>query len=524
MSTNPPQIRLGQLISSSLPSLSSSEQQKKPTQKTTELNNKRQIILTIELDDNGKKKKREEEKFLFNRINNLVEEEVKISRINKIKLLNDWRIIMRIAKIDEIRKDLTLYMKNFNRELDNKDAILQMIDADIDEAEEQYQIALNNHFIHLQELISLQDSRIKGLFKEFDKDVNEIESEFKVEFSQIKENFEEEQSEINKMLRFIHKERELKEGKQKENFRQMKENLLSSIKEKNTKTQEKIQKMTDNEISIFNSEMNDIKAKTKEKSQLDKNYINELNRLEREISSLKMKVDKLNDTNKQLKTKIKQNQEDWELKNKNLKDEKEKLMYSYKKLKEKMEGFRNNQKDKLKNLVNNSFNCNAKLKEYIDLSEKILRLSEICRRFETEKEKILPYYQESNVINDEIILPSPENLVGIENCVYEEIEALSQFWKRFNKVFLDVVSLKKQKEEISQQNELLKSMLQQYYDGFTVNNTVLLSKDNPLLIIENRQYVYKSLIDDEDFNKNNYQEGKNIDDDFKKQKGFSIIK
>ena len=39
------------------------------------------------------------------------EEEMQYSRINRMKLLNDWRVIMRIAKIDEIRKYLTLYMQ-----------------------------------------------------------------------------------------------------------------------------------------------------------------------------------------------------------------------------------------------------------------------------------------------------------------------------------------------------------------------------------------------------------------------------
>ena len=484
--------------------------------------NKKDIIhsvAAIEMDDNFKKKKREDERFLQNRITNLVEEEIKFSRVNKIKLLNDWRIIMRIAKIDELRKDITLYLKNFNRDLDNKDAILQMIDADIDEAEEQYQIALNNHFIHLQQLTNLQDSRVKGLFKEFDKDVTELEGEFKQEFSQIKENFEDEQNEINKMLRFIQMEKDIKEQKQKENFRQMKENLLSAIKEKNTKTQEKIQKMTDNEVNIFNSELNDIKAKTKEKNQLDKNYIEELNKLDRDIASLKKKVDKLTETHKQLKTKIKQNQEDWDQKNKSLRDEKEKIMNSYKKLKEKMEAFRNNQREKLKTLDSNSFNCNMKLKEYISLSEKILRLAEICRRLETEREKIFPYYANNEAVQSDIVLPNPEKLDGVNNQIYEEIEALKNFWKRYNKVLLDVVSIKKQKEEIDKQNKLLKNMLQQFYDGFTVNNVVLNSKSNPLLIIENQSEFNL----DDDLNKFSYQDGNQIRNDFIKQKYYSKI-
>ena len=60
-------------------------------------------------------------------------------------------------------------------------------------------------------------------------------------------------------------------------------------------------------------------------------------------------------------------------------------MESYKSLKKKLIAFRNNQREKLKKLVKNSWDCITKLKEYIKLAEKILKLAEICRRLETER-------------------------------------------------------------------------------------------------------------------------------------------
>lgn len=464
---------------------------------------------------------RDNERHIFGAINKVMQDEIDISRMNKIKLLNDWRVVMRIAKIDELRKDITIYLQNFNRELDNKDAILQMLDADIQEAEEHFSIAINNHYIHLQQLISLQDNRIKGLFKEFDKDVATIEDEFKKEFEQTKLNYEDEQNEINKMLLFINNEKNLKESKQKDNFRQMKESLLSMIKEKYTKIQEKIQKMADNEANFFHQELNDIKAKAKEKNQLDKNYVEELNQLDRQIVALKKKVDSLTEINKQLKTKIKQNTEDWDQKNQSLKNEKEKIMESYKKLKDKMIEFRNDQRDKLKKLVRNSFDCNSKLKEEIDLSEKILRLAEICRRLETEREKILPYFSESSVDMQDLQLPTIEKIMGLDEKMYDEIESLQYFWKRYNKVLLDTHAVKKQRDEIKNQNELLKSLLQQYYDGLTVNNVVMNSKDNPLMVIDNQANLY-NILEDKSV-KITKQEGNKLCNEITKQKKFSLI-
>jgi hypothetical protein len=74
-------------------------------------------------------------------------------------------------------------------------------------------------------------------------------------------------------------------------------------------------------------------------------------------------------------------------------------------------------------------------------------------------------------------------LLGIPPEFYEEVESLQQFWKRYNKVKLDVIAITRQKEEYVKQNDILRSLLQQYYDGFTVNHMVM-TNENPLLSIE----------------------------------------
>ena len=60
-----------------------------------------------------------------------------------------------------------------------------MLDRDLDEAEEQYQMALRNHLIHVDELIELQDSRLRGLKEEFLRDVKIIKDEFDAEKREI---------------------------------------------------------------------------------------------------------------------------------------------------------------------------------------------------------------------------------------------------------------------------------------------------------------------------------------------------
>ena len=82
-------------------------------------------------------------------------EEQKLAHLNRMKILTHWRKVLRLAKTEHLKKIIQIYQQNHDREVDAKDAILQMYDRDLDEAEEQYQMALRNHLIHIDDLIAL---------------------------------------------------------------------------------------------------------------------------------------------------------------------------------------------------------------------------------------------------------------------------------------------------------------------------------------------------------------------------------
>lgn len=103
--------------------------------------------------------------------------------------------------------------------------------------------------------------------------------------------------------------------------------------------------------------------------------------------------------------------------------------------------------------------------------------------------------------------------------MYDEIESLKNFWKRYNKVLLDVIAIKKQKGEVEKQNELLKDMLQKYYDGLTVNNVVM-TNENPLMIIDNKNTLSNII---EMKNHQTVQEAAHMFVDINKQFHFNII-
>lgn len=83
------------------------------------------------------------------------------AKLNSVKIHNQWRAIMRMAKVEELRKDIEVLSQNHEREVDRKDAIVQMLDRDLEEAEEQYQMAVRAHMVVVDSLLDLQYLRMK---------------------------------------------------------------------------------------------------------------------------------------------------------------------------------------------------------------------------------------------------------------------------------------------------------------------------------------------------------------------------
>ena len=51
-------------------------------------------------------------------------EEEKMAHFNRMKILTHWRKLLRLAKTEQLKKEIQIYQQNHDREVDAKDAIL----------------------------------------------------------------------------------------------------------------------------------------------------------------------------------------------------------------------------------------------------------------------------------------------------------------------------------------------------------------------------------------------------------------
>jgi len=419
--------------------------------------------------------------------------EMKNTKYNMSKIQESWLKIMRSAKTKQLKKQVEIISQNHDRDVDRKDAILQMLDRDLDEAEEQHQVAVRSHLLNVDRLLEVQQSRLLALEDDFKRDVATLTEEFRIEREQIQEKHALEKRELTLIVEQVEREEKNREqaditdhlsqfefirNRNIEDDHQMRSSLEEKIEETRAKCKEKLQ-LYQNSTESSTAEYRQFLARD---ADLSKKVERRLRQVERMTASIQ-----------HWKLKIQQNRQECEERNAQLKTEKDHIAKHFQELKAKMNKFRTEEKKRLVDLTQNARNCIKSLKDQLALAEKIIKTAELCRKFETEREKVLPFYLSRDLLNefeegeldfgdDELKDEIRKELtdVGIDESTY-----LDNFFKRFNKVKLDHLAIEREGERLNKENAQLRSILKQFLDGVSVNEDVL-ANPNPLLVVNGK--------------------------------------
>ena len=421
-------------------------------------------------------------------------EEQKLSHINYLKVLTTWREMIRLAKAEELKGDIKFYQQNHDREAEAKNALIITLDRDLDEAEEQHQFAVNNFSIHVDNLIKIQDSRVIGLYEEFLRDVEILRKEFESENQEIREQHSKQKKELQYIIDEVKQEGIRKEKEMLSDHQGFQE----GVKNQNMEDQSNMRTQIIGKIHLVNrdfelhhgkvnSEINNLLHKYEEMHETKEKNDALIQKYSRNIERLKKENDKW-------RLKTAQNASECNTRNKALEKEKEKLNKHFQELKAKMAKFRDEESKKLSELTIYSKKCVDKLKDVVKLSETIHKKAELCRKLETEREKVLPFYQNDPDTLEEKPESVKEDIKGVQKGAFNQFLLMDNFYKRFNKVLLDKLAIQKQKQTLEKENAFFKSLLKQYLDGVSVNDDVM-NSNNPLLVVNGKVYLNRPPIE-----------------------------
>ena len=445
--------------------------------------------------------------------------EERYARTNMMKIHSQWRKIMRQAKVDELRADIEVLSQNHEREVDRKDAITQMLDRDLEDSEEQYQMALRGHSQIVDSLMDLQYMRMKDLHENFLQNLKALEDEFESEFTEISNTNSRQRKEMSDMMDAMESEFAEAEAEAKHDFESQREEIKNKNSEDYNVLKISLESTIDELERHFDQAhvayLSSTDARTESFKQLTRSDAQSARIIEKRMRRLM----RLQDSLTHWRTKISSNSREWDTRNKALRAEKDIMAQHYHRLKASMDKFRQGEGQRLKALSLNSRESIDELKNKVEMAEKILHLAELCRKLETESEKVLPFASLSQLSGPqaeiegegqeltsessmeklgmssphghqerEPIKPPTMSSYGMDSngSVMEEWNYLNNFFKKHNKVLLDNLAIEKEHKRLSQENQELREILKQYLDGISVNEDVLNNPENPLLVVNSK--------------------------------------
>jgi hypothetical protein len=434
------------------------------------------------------------------------------SRVNRLKLTEHWREIMRRIKATELRKELDVLAQNLERTVDRKEALLQLLERDVDEADEQYQMALRSHLQNIDSLVELQAARLRAMDGQARSEITDLIAEFDEERARIQAAHARTMEELNQIVATMENDFNEQQAAAKQDFHSAKD----EIKGKASEEYNILSIVLDSQIEQLGSQFEQLHARYLMETDTKTKSFKALTASDKEhAKTIKKQQRKLERKHQELahwKTKMTNNIRECTERNKALRAEKDAIARHFQDLKARMNAFRAAEARRLTDLTTNARAAIKKLGEQVELAEGVLRLSELNRKMESERERVQPFYKssiddaalwEDGEADEAVDLPTLAGLAGADQETLEAFQSsavdddgrpipewnyLANFYKRFNKVKLDQMAIKKEKERLLRENDSLRSMLKQFLDGISVNDGILATQ-NPLFIVNNKTSV-----------------------------------
>ncbi|CAB3996316.1 Hypothetical predicted protein [Paramuricea clavata] len=434
--------------------------------------------------------RKKKEEMLTQFLKDKLGKEEKNAKFNLHKLQNQWRVIMRESKAQDLKKDIEILSQTFERIIDRKEAIIKSLVKDIEEAEEQYEMALRSHLQNQDHLIDLHQNRLQKLSEEFKKEQEIIKQEFDKERQEIILQHKQEITDIQDIVFAMEQENQEQDGEMKQEFQSYRDEIKNKNLEEKHTLRIQLEGTVEDLWRQFQQALKNYNETTEERKNAFENLKQRDEKSAKEIETQMRKLQRIQDTIAQLKVKLSNNARECDERNRVIKEQREVIAVEFHQLKAEMNKYRESERYALTQLTLQS---NAAIKELDRLKgkgAKIFRLGEMCRKLETEQEKVLPFYSSSLTEEEDEQAKTAELEEPTESLakVLHEYTSLENFWKRYNKVVLDKLTLDKEKRDLLQENTQLRAVLKQYLDGISVNDEIL-TQQNPLFVVNNKTNV-----------------------------------
>ncbi|XP_056129423.1 dynein regulatory complex subunit 2 [Lampris incognitus] len=426
---------------------------------------------------------RRKEEMLTQFLKDKLEKEEKNSAVNLLKVTQQWRAVLRQDRAAHLRQEIDVLSRTFERVLDRKDNVIKCLVSDLNEVEWQSADAIRSHLWCVDRLLALQKARLASLEHQWKSILAELSSEFNSEREQILSLHRQECKYLDQVILSMEHEYSLIESEALQGY----QSIRDDIKHRSIEERHALRVQLEGRVESLWRQVQEAQQSYGEATKdhciafealrcRDQNNTTE-------IEAKMKRLQKMQDVISTMRVKL--NQKESEVTVPGLQSTRDEVSLQVQRLKDQLSRDRAAERSQLANLTVQSNAAATKLQGVIAKGEKLLRLTEMCSKLETEREKLLPFYSSSLTVEEK----RQERLDAMEPPSEELAKAAmldhagpGRFWQRYNKVLLEQLCLKKEEEELTRENNRLRVLLRQYLDSMSVSEDVRLNSSAILLV------------------------------------------
>ncbi|CAB1458227.1 unnamed protein product [Pleuronectes platessa] len=400
-----------------------------------------------------------------------LQKEEKNTTVNLLKINEGWRSVLRQSRASQLHKDIDILKQTFERQLVDKDNVIEGLRCDLKGAEHQWAQVCRVHLQNIEHLRALQEKQLMLLKQQWEDGLQRTNSSVKSERKQMLGHSKMKSADLEDAKLIV----EQRHQKVIDEIHRLFNESIASTERAHVERRAAL--VLDGVIAV-----NEKTRRRKDILELQQKEAKELDRLVLKTQQCiqtgektKTRVQKLQDCVFQLRMKLHSNKTEKEYVEQDLpaaRNKEKKITY---KLRDHLTQSQSAAWKQLIELTVQSDYATKKLKAVIADGERVLHVAELCQKLEGRQKNVFM---------------SPSSAEDRHRSMTEEEEAkesseFPELWRVMRHIYATLVhrdALKKCNDDLSRENQQLRLLLGQHTGAMTVRDHALGGRHAPLTV------------------------------------------
>nr|CAD7423068.1 unnamed protein product [Timema monikensis] len=413
--------------------------------------------------------RRRKQQLIATFMKNKLKKEEAFTRLNLAKINQQWRQILRSIKSQELRQELEHLWTSFEHLLEVKQDVINSLLHDLEDAEEQYNKGLRYHTEMIDQLLALHERRLSKLHDSYVSERVELINNANNLTGDLSEKAVLSEDYLKTIIYLLEtndeKDRAVSLAAHAGRMDDVRNNTLAECEVLQTEKEYSMERLW----RFFHEVLLDYAASTEPRRA---HYAKLKARDAEHTVAIAHQAQRVNYLQEQVVRSLKAQmitlKESGEQKVLELKAEREECVKYFWGLRRHLSKGQELDKEKLTRMTVQSNRVIKRLESVLAKGDQILKLSTLCRKYETEQEKIVPFECLNVMTESEKAGVDPSN---VEHHISEEAfhySKLDNFWQRYNQAYLERAALSVHHEALKMENQQLQGALKHYLSNVTL--------------------------------------------------------